>query len=54
MNELKKNIKQVAKEEGQTELEIITLLQVGANKTGNDKMMNMLCEIKNEYIEKMF
>jgi len=53
MTELRKNIKAVAKSEGLTEIEAITLMQTGAAKIGAEKMLSALCKIKMEYVEKM-
>lgn len=51
MSELKTNVEQLAKEEGKTELEIITLLQAGAAKIEAKKLLEMLCELKWDYIK---
>jgi hypothetical protein len=48
--ELKKNIETVAAEEGKTTLEIISLMQSGCVITGNDEMLDALCELKWDYI----
>lgn len=49
-NELKAKIETMAKDEGKTPLQIISLLQTGAAKTGNDALLDQLCEIKWDYI----
>lgn len=51
MTELKKNIETVAKEENMTALEVISLMQAGAAKIGDEKTLEALCELKWEYIE---
>jgi hypothetical protein len=50
MEELKKNIETLAAEQNKTALEIITDLQRGANITGNEDLLEMLCEVKWDYI----
>ena len=50
MNELKKNIETLAAQENKTPLEIITQLQHGANISGNGELLEMLCEVKWDYI----
>ena len=50
MNELKKNIETLAKEQDKTELEIISLLQAAAAKTENNELLEELCELKWDYI----
>ena len=47
---LKKNIEQLAEEEGKTELEVITELQGAAAQTGNEGLLGLLCELKWDYI----
>jgi hypothetical protein len=51
MDSLKAKIEKMAQDEGKTELEIITLLQVAANHTNNQELLNQLCELKWDYIE---
>ena len=51
MTELKRSVETIAAEQGKTPLEIITTLQGVAAKTGNDELLNDLCELKSEYIE---
>ena len=54
MQELRENIKAIAKEENISELEAISLLQAGAAKVGADDVLDALCEIKYEdYIKDM-
>ena len=48
---LPKAVDQMAKEEGKTPLEVITLLQAGAAKTNNTDLLEALCELKWNYIE---
>jgi hypothetical protein len=50
MKELKNNIEILAKEEGKTELEIITQLQSVAATTGDEELLDQLCELKWDYI----
>jgi hypothetical protein len=50
MNELKKNIEILAAQENKTQLEIITQLQAGAAITENNELLDMLCEVKWDYI----
>lgn len=50
MNELKKNIETLAAQENKTPLEIITQLQHGANIAQNEELLEMLCEVKWDYI----
>jgi len=50
MDELKKNVEQMAREEGKTELEIISDLQAACATTGDDRILDDLCELKWEYI----
>jgi hypothetical protein len=49
-NELKKNIKELATTESMTELETISYLQTAAAMTDNEELLDMLCEIKWDYI----
>lgn len=48
--ELKKNVEQVARDEGKTVLETISLLQTGCVATGNDELLDALCDLKWDYI----
>ena len=48
--ELKANVEKLAEEEGKSILEIISELQAGAAKMGNDEVLDALCELKWEYI----
>jgi len=48
---LKQNIETIAAEKGKNEIEIITLMQTGAATTDNEELLNMLCELKWDYIE---
>lgn len=50
LTELKTNVEKLAAEKGQTELEIITLLQAAAAKTDNEELLDDLCELKWDYI----
>ena len=50
MNELKKNIETLAVQENKTPLQIITQLQSGASLTENNELLEMLCEVKWDYI----
>lgn len=51
---LKEAINTVAKEEGITEIEAISMMQTGASIKGDGSTLETLIEIKNELIEKMF
>lgn len=51
MDDLKQNVEKLAAEKGKTELEIITAMQVGTMVTGNDELLEELCELKWDYIE---
>lgn len=50
MDELKANIETLAKQEGQPEIYIISMLQAGAVKTGNSELLDQLCELKWSYL----
>jgi len=50
MKQLRKNIEQIANEEGTPVIEVITLLQGQAAKMDNEDLLEMLIELKNEYI----
>ena len=50
MNELKKNIETLAVQENKTPLQIIAQLQAGASLTENNELLEMLCEVKWDYI----
>lgn len=50
MNELKKNIETLAAQENKTPLKIITQLQAVAALTKNNELLDMLCEVKWDYI----
>jgi hypothetical protein len=50
-NSLKAQVEKMARDDGKTELEIITLLQVAANHTNNQELLDQLCELKWDYIE---
>lgn len=50
MTELKANIELIAAEEGKTHLEVISMMQTAAASIGNDAALEMLCEVKWEYI----
>ena len=52
MKELRKNIETIAREENITEIEAISLMQAGAVKIGCEEILEALCKIKNEYINK--
>jgi predicted negative regulator of RcsB-dependent stress response len=49
--ELKSNVEQLAKEEGKTEIEIISSLQAACAVTKNDELLDALCELKWDYIK---
>ena len=51
MKALKANIETLAAEENKTPLQIISALQAGAVKLGNNELLEALCEIKWDYIE---
>jgi hypothetical protein len=51
MEALKANIETLAAEENKTPLQIISALQAGAVKLGNNELLDALCEIKWDYIE---
>ena len=48
--ELKRNVEELAKQEGKTQIEIITTLQVAAAATDNAELLDALCDLKWEYI----
>lgn len=48
--ELKNEIKKTAKEINCTEIEIITAMQSECAKQKNEEMLEVLCEIKSDYI----
>jgi hypothetical protein len=50
MDALRHNVEILAASENKTPLEIITELQVGAAKLGNEPLLEMLCDLKWEYI----
>ena len=50
MNELRQNIEVLANQENKTPIQIIAQLQAGAVITGNDELLDALCEIKWDYI----
>jgi isochorismate hydrolase len=50
MNELKANVEALAKQESQTPIQIISMLQAGAAKNGNDGLLDQLCELKWDYL----
>ena len=50
LKELKTNIEKLAEERGQTELEIITTLQGVCAKTGEEELLEDLCELKAEML----
>jgi hypothetical protein len=50
MEELKKNIETLAAQENKTALEIISQLQHGAYLSGNEELLEMLCDAKWDYI----
>lgn len=50
MNTAKQNVEALAAAEGRTPLEIITMLQVGAAKIGDEAALDALSELKWEYI----
>ena len=50
MQALKTNIETLAAQESKSALEIITMLQAAAALTKNDEMLEMLCEVKWDYL----
>ncbi len=50
VNELKNTIESMAKDEGKSELEVISMLQFAAAKIGDNETLDALCELKWEYI----
>ena len=50
MNELKANIETLAATENKTPIEIISQLQAGAVIAGQDALLDMLCDVKWDYI----
>jgi hypothetical protein len=48
--ELKKAVEVVANERGLTEIEIITEMQAGAAMTKDETTLEMLCDLKWDYI----
>ncbi len=50
--QLKEAIEITAKENGMTELEVISQAQDGAANKGDENALEMLCEIKWDYIER--
>jgi len=48
--DLKTNVETLAKQEGKSPLEIITMLQAGAAKTEDEALLDALCELKWDYI----
>ena len=51
MDNLKAQVEQLARDKCKTEIEIITLLQVAANHTNNQELLEQLCELKWDYID---
>ena len=51
-DELKANIELLAREEGKTALQIITMLQTGAAKLADEDALKVLCDVKWDYIGK--
>ena len=51
MSELKTSVETLAKEQGKSELDIITKLQAGAAIIGNEPLLDELCELKDFYID---
>jgi hypothetical protein len=49
MKDLKTNIEKLAKDEGKTELEVITQLQAVVAITGDEELLEELCELKWDY-----
>ncbi len=47
---LKQNVELMAKQEGKTPLEIISMLQSGAVISKNEALLDALCELKWDYI----
>ena len=51
MEDLKTNVEKIAKQEGKTPLEVISELQAGATTIGNNDLLDMLCDLKWDYIK---
>lgn len=49
-SELKANVETLAKQEGETVLNVITLLQAGAVASKNEALLDALCALKWDYI----
>ena len=49
-SELKKAVEAVAKETSKTEIEVIIDMQAGAAITKDERILEMLCDLKWEYI----
>ncbi len=51
IDDLKKNIETLAKDKGQSPVEVISQLQSGAALVGDEALLDALCDLKWEYIE---
>lgn len=49
-SELKKAVEQVAKERDMNEIDVITEMQSGAAITNNEAILELLCDLKWDYI----
>ncbi|TAN86141.1 MAG: hypothetical protein EPN14_00515 [Gallionella sp.] len=50
INDLARHVEKLAQDEGASVIDVITLLQVGAAKTQNDRLLDQLCELKEDAI----
>lgn len=50
MQDLKNNVEELARQTGQSAIDVISQLQTGASFSGDDAMLDALCELKWEYI----
>ena len=50
LNELKDSVEKIAVEQGKTPVQVITELQAAVTLTGNDELLDDLCEIKWDYL----
>jgi hypothetical protein len=51
MEALRTNVETLAAEENKSPLEVISMLQAAAAKTGNSELLEQLCELKWAYLE---
>jgi hypothetical protein len=47
---LRTNVEALAAEENKSPLEVISMLQAAAAKTGNEELLEQLCELKWAYL----